>query len=75
MLLVLSDKYHQVIVFTAVSPNNKNKNKINLLKQAHLVIYFPLEDEYTLLVRVVGPFAPIMLLIHLLITILALNFC
>ena len=54
--LALSDKYHQVIVFTAVSPNNKNKNKINLLKQTHLIIYFPLEDEYTLLVRVVGPF-------------------
>ena len=54
--LALSKSYQQLIIFTAVSENNPDKKKQKMLDKANLIIQYPLEDEYTLLVRVVGPF-------------------
>ena len=44
-----------IILFTAVTENNKNANKINILNRVDKVINYPLEDEYDILIRTVGP--------------------
>jgi 3,4-dihydroxy 2-butanone 4-phosphate synthase/GTP cyclohydrolase II len=54
--LALSKPFNQTIIFTAVTDENKNQSKKGLLAKGDQVVTFPLEDEYTLLVRVVGPF-------------------
>ena len=44
-----------IILFTAVTENNKNINKVNILNKVDKVINYPLEDEYDILIRTVGP--------------------
>lgn len=51
--------YENIILYTSVTTENKDNNKRNilkrLLKNKNQVIEFPLEDEYTTLIRIVGP--------------------
>lgn len=54
--IALSKKYNNIIIFTAVTEINKNEQKKSLLTKADVIVNFPLEDEYTLLIRVVGPY-------------------
>ena len=44
-----------VILFTSVTSNNKNKDKLLVLNEVDTVINYPLEDEYDILVRTIGP--------------------
>lgn len=52
--------FDSLILFTAVTNTNCNKSKVAIIKKIEenngLVINYPMEDEYTLLLRVVGPF-------------------
>lgn len=52
-------QFQDIILFTAVTLENSNKEKVEILKRLqrnHCPIYhFPLEDEYTTLIRTVGP--------------------
>ena len=47
--------FDHLTLFTSVTFKNKNNDKINILKKADYIINFPLEDEYTTLIRIVGP--------------------
>jgi 3,4-dihydroxy 2-butanone 4-phosphate synthase / GTP cyclohydrolase II len=51
--------YQDMIVFTSVSSKNKNLQKRAILEKLQdgecLLINYPLEDEYTTLIRTVGP--------------------
>ena len=52
--------YKSIVLFTATTGNNKNTNKVNILKKlnnepSNFVINFPIEDEYTTLIRIIGP--------------------
>jgi len=48
-----------IILFTSVTFNNPNKEKLQMLKDFEkyggVIINFPLEDEYSTLIRIIGP--------------------
>lgn len=46
---------NNIILFTAVTKKNKNANKVNILNRVDKVINYPLEDEYDILIRTIGP--------------------
>ena len=46
---------NDIILLTAVTINNKKKNKVNILSKVGLVVNYPLEDEYEILIRTIGP--------------------
>lgn len=51
--------YENIILFTSVTKNNKNLAKVDILNRltdkGGVLINFPEEDEYDVLVRVIGP--------------------
>ena len=46
-----------IILFTSVSYDNEDLEKIKLLNKSNLVVKYPLENEYGTLIRFVGPMA------------------
>jgi len=44
-----------IILFTAVTKNNQNKDKLEVLDKVSDIINYPLEDEYDILIRTIGP--------------------
>ena len=48
-------KKEDIILFTAVTENNKNKDKLKVLENVGTVLNYPLEDEYDILIRTIGP--------------------
>jgi hypothetical protein len=46
---------NDIILFTAVTKNNNNKNKVDVLENVLNIINYPLEDEYDILIRTIGP--------------------
>ena len=53
--------YKNIILMTAVTENNKNSEKKSILLKLQenqcSILQYPMEDEYTTLVRIVGPMA------------------
>ena len=52
--------YKSILLFTATTINNKNKKKVNILNKlqkdnSNYIVNFPIEDEYTTLIRIIGP--------------------
>jgi len=52
--------YKSILLFTATTLNNKNDEKISIIKKlleddSNHIINFPIEDEYTTLIRIIGP--------------------
>ena len=47
--------HNKVILFTSVTEANENGAKVAVLNSVGTVINYPLEDEYTLLIRTIGP--------------------
>jgi 3,4-dihydroxy 2-butanone 4-phosphate synthase/GTP cyclohydrolase II len=58
--LAKQQNFEKTVLLTAVTEANKDQGKVDIVKKIKedggLVINFPLEDEYVLLIRVVGPF-------------------
>jgi len=56
------------VVFTAVTEENKDQSKVTLLKEVIArggnIVWFPLEDEYDVLIRFVGPFFGFVAVMH-----------
>tara|TARA_B110000902_G_C14277447_1_gene575423 strand:+ start:100 stop:2277 length:2178 start_codon:yes stop_codon:yes gene_type:complete len=44
-----------IILFTAVTFKNKNSSKLDVLNNVGTIINYPLEDEYDILIRTIGP--------------------
>jgi 3,4-dihydroxy 2-butanone 4-phosphate synthase/GTP cyclohydrolase II len=52
--------YQSIILFTAITIHNKNQKKLQILNKlkennSNFIINFPIEDEYTTLIRIIGP--------------------
>jgi 3,4-dihydroxy 2-butanone 4-phosphate synthase / GTP cyclohydrolase II len=48
-------KKENIILFTSVTSKNSNPEKINIYNKAGTIINYPLEDEYDILIRTLGP--------------------
>jgi len=48
-------KKNQIILFTSVTNDNKNKTKVDIINNVNCIVNYPMEDEYEILVRVIGP--------------------
>ena len=63
------DECDNVFLLTAVTQQNKDKTKVKLLdefsEKGGNIINFPLEDEYTTLIRIIGPIACYFLIYHI----------
>lgn len=46
---------NDIILFTAVTKNNKNKDKLDVINKVSNVINYPIENEYDILIRTIGP--------------------
>ena len=44
-----------IILFTSVTEDNNNKEKVELIKSIGKIIIYPMEDEYSILIRIIGP--------------------
>ena len=59
-VIFAKQKYQSIILFTATTTNNKNQHKLQILNKlkknnSNFIINFPIEDEYTTLIRIIGP--------------------
>jgi 3,4-dihydroxy 2-butanone 4-phosphate synthase / GTP cyclohydrolase II len=63
------DTCENVFLLTSVTINNKNDKKVKLLEEFSEkdgnIMNFPLEDEYTLLMRIIGPLTCFFIIYHM----------
>jgi len=54
-----------IILFTSVTYKNRDHNKLAVLNNVDQIINYPMEDEYDILVRIIGPLCAFELINHI----------